>query len=131
MISFDWMLLVTVFAARKPLTDPSAVFDHVWLILGAAAVVGLVGLTFLWLRMPVFRWYCRHCKKIISHGRLHPGRCTCGTKTLVAYFCRDCSSWNTTPSPAWHCNKCSSKDVILGVEYSLGTALWRWRNRPA
>ncbi len=129
MSSFTWTMLVVV-AARQPSGDTSAGFAYVWQIVGAVAVLGLIGLIFLWLRMPVFRWYCRSCKKITSRSRFHPGRCACGTQTLLAYFCRDCSSWDTTPTPKWHCNQCSSSDVILGVEYRLHTAIWRWRNRP-
>ncbi len=97
------------------------------LIAGSAAVV--LGLIVFWVRMPVFRWYCRRCKKIASAGRFHPRKCTCATTTLVAYFCNDCKSWNTTPTSGWHCDACRSKEIILGVEYHLGTALWRWRNR--
>lgn len=102
---------------------------QVWLILIASSLVVLIGSVFLWLRMPVFRWYCRRCKKIVSAGRFHPGKCTCGTGALVAYFCKDCGSWNTTPMSNWHCVACSSKDISLGVEYHFGTGLWRTRNR--
>jgi hypothetical protein len=130
MTPLHWVIL-TIGAARKPPEVTTVTSGQVWMIVAGVAVTVLIGVAFLWLRRPVFRWYCRHCKKIISAGRFHPGRCTCGTKTLVAYFCKDCSSWDTTPTPGWHCNHCSSKDVALGVEYSLGTALWRWRNRPA
>jgi hypothetical protein len=128
MTQLQWVILLV--AQRSAKQEPGGLFDHIWLIVAGVVMLGLIGGVALWLRMPVFRWYCRHCKKVIGTGRLHPAKCTCGTKTLVAYFCRDCSSWNTTPTPGWHCNRCSSKDVILGVEYSLGTALWRWRNRP-
>jgi hypothetical protein len=105
--------------------------SQVWAILGALSVLALVGIALLWRRMPVFRWYCRRCKKIVSSGRFHPGKCTCGTGSLVAYFCRACASWNTSPTSKWHCGDCSSKDIILGVEYHLFTALWRWRNQNA
>jgi hypothetical protein len=47
----------------------------------------------------------------------------------VAYFCKDCGSWNTTPDSKWHCAACSSADVSLGVEYNFGTAMWRTRNQ--
>ena len=101
-----------------------------WVIgVGVGAAI-LIGLVVLWMRMPVFHWFCRHCKKVISIGRFHPGKCSCATNTLVAYFCKDCSSWSTTPLHGWHCEKCNCKEVVLGVEYNLGTALWRWRNRP-
>jgi len=104
-----------------------------WAIVGAVsvAVLALAGMSFMWRRMPVYRWYCSRCKKIVSAGRFHPGRCACGTSLLVAYFCRACASWNTSPTSNWHCTDCSSKNVILGVEYHLGAALWRWRNRAA
>ena len=102
---------------------------QVSLILGALSLVALIGLIFLWLRMPVFRWSCRRCKKIVSTSRFHPGKCQCGTTLLVAYFCRNCGSWNTTPSSKWHCIACSSKEISLGVEYHFGTGLWRTRNR--
>ena len=100
-----------------------------WVILISVSVVVPIGLAFLWLRKPVFRWYCRRCKKIVSRGRFHPGKCTCGTQALVAYFCKDCGSWNTTPKADWHCVTCSSKDVSLGVEYAFRTGMWRTRNR--
>ena len=105
--------------------------QQVWLILGAIGLVALIGLVLLWLRMPVFRWYCRRCRKIVSSGRFHPKKCTCDTAALVAYFCKDCGSWNTAPTSSWHCLSCSSKDISLGVEYHFGTGLWRARNRNA
>jgi len=98
-------------------------------ILAGLSLMALVGLVFLWLRMPVFRWYCRRCKKIVSSGRFHPAKCTCTTNTLLAYFCRNCGSWDTTPALSWHCLACASKAIILGVEYNFGTGLWRTRNR--
>lgn len=103
-------------------------FQHIRLILGIASGVALIGLIFLWLRMPVFRWYCRRCKKMVSAGRFHPAKCSCGTQALVAYFCKDCGSWNTTSSGDWHCAACSSTDISLGVEYHFNTGLWRMRN---
>jgi hypothetical protein len=54
-----------------------------WALLGAA-VLALAGIVFLWRRMPVHRWYCRACKKIVSSGRFRPGKCKCGTTALVA-----------------------------------------------
>ena len=105
--------------------------QQVWLILGALSLAAVIGLVFLWLRMPVFRWYCRRCRKIVFTGRFHPGKCTCSTTSLVAYFCKDCGSWNTGPTSGWHCVACSSKDMSLGVEYNFGTRLWRTRNRNA
>ncbi len=100
-----------------------------WAIVGGISLMALIGAALLWRRMPVFRWYCRRCKKIVSSGRFHPRKCTCGTAALVAYFCKNCGSWNTAPNAHWHCVACSSKDVNLGVEYSFGTHLWRKRNR--
>lgn len=105
--------------------------SQAWLIAVGVSLVVLIGVVVLWIRMPVFRWYCRHCRKVIATGRFHPGKCTCKTSVLVAYFCQDCASWNTTPSSGWHCAKCSSKNILLGVEYNLITALWRWRNQNA
>ena len=105
--------------------------QQVCLILGGLSLVALIGLVFLWLRKPVFRWCCRGCKRIVSTSRFHPAKCSCGTNTLVAYFCRNCGSWNTTPTSNGHCVACSSKDISLGVEYSFGTGLWRTRNRNA
>ena len=103
--------------------------SQTWWIVGCSALGALVGLVLLWRRKPLFRWSCRRCKKIVSRSRFHPAKCTCGTRSLVAYFCRDCRSWNTTPTPNWHCGACSSKDISLGVEYNFGTGLWRTRNR--
>ncbi len=99
-----------------------------WVVLGVAA---LAGVGFLWWRLPVYQWYCRRCRKIVSSGRRHPGKCACGTDALVAYFCKACASWNTSPKTSWHCNDCSSKAVVLGVEYHLDTAFWRWHNQNA
>jgi hypothetical protein len=104
---------------------------QIWAIVIATSVLALVGLAFLWLRRPVYRWYCRRCKKIVSSSRFHPGKCACGTHALVAYFCKACASWNTSPTTLWHCSDCSSKSVILGAEYHLHSALWVWRNQHA
>lgn len=101
---------------------------HIWAIL---CVIALGGVAFLWLRMPVCHWYCTRCEKLVSSGRLHPGKYTCGTKVLTAYLCNVCASWNTSPASRSHCNDCSSRQVTLGVEYHLGSALWRWRNQGA
>ena len=84
---------------------------QVWAIVGAVSILALVGVGFMWRRMTVYRWYCSRCKKIVSAGRLHPRRCTCDTNMLVAYFCRACASWNTSPTSNWHCSDCSSKKV--------------------
>jgi hypothetical protein len=104
---------------------------QIWAIVGAASFLAVVGIAFLWARMTVFRWYCRRCKKIVSSGRFHPGKCACGTHSLVAYFCSVCTSWNTTPASNWHCSDCSSQKVVLGVEYQFFTRLWKWRNQRA
>jgi hypothetical protein len=104
---------------------------QVWGILAGVSFLALVGIAFLRWQMPVFRWYCRRCKKIVSSGRFHPGKCTCGTNALVAYVCRACTSWNTSPTVSWHCSDCSSKDVTLRVEYHLVKAQWKWRNQAA
>ena len=102
-----------------------------WAILAAVSLAGLLGVGGFWLRMPVFRWYCRRCRKVVSTSRFHPAKCACGTQAVVAYFCKDCGSWNTTPKSNWHCAACSSKDISLGVEYAFHTAMWRMRNRPS
>jgi hypothetical protein len=104
---------------------------QVWMTVGAVSVVALGGLAFLWLRMPVFQWYCRRCKKIVSAGRFHPGKCACGAHALMAYFCRSCASWNTSPKSYWHCVNCSSKAISIGAEYHFVSALWTWHNRAA
>jgi hypothetical protein len=103
--------------------------SQTWSIVIAVAIVVCIVFVVLWLRMPVYRWYCRHCKKISSSGRFHPRKCGCGSPTLVAYYCSECKSWNTTPISGWHCAACRSKEILLGVEYNLATAMWRWRNR--
>jgi hypothetical protein len=105
--------------------------SQIWAMMIAGSFLTLVGIAFLWLRMPIYHWYCRRCKKIVSLGRFHPARCNCGTDSLVAYFCKACASWNTSPSLNWHCNDCSSKFVTLGVEYHRFTRVWRWRNQHA
>jgi hypothetical protein len=104
---------------------------QVWALSVGATVLVLSGLAFLWLRMPVFHWYCRRCKKIVTRGRLHPRKCPCGGDALVAYFCTACSSWNTSPSAVWHCVDCPSKAVTLGAEYHARTGQWKWRNKAA
>jgi hypothetical protein len=102
-----------------------------WLIVGVVVFLAVAGLVALWLRMPVFQWYCRRCKKVVSSGRFHPRKCMCGSGSLVAYFCKACTSWRTSPTTYWHCMDCSSKQVILGVEYQPVTANWKWRNQSA
>jgi hypothetical protein len=104
---------------------------QIWALIVAATVLVLAGIAFLWGRMTVFRWYCRHCKKIASHGRFHPRKCPCGGDTLIAYFCTACSSWKTSPTSIWHCVDCPSKAVTLGAEYHARTGLWKWRNQAA
>jgi hypothetical protein len=108
-----------------------ALTAQTWTIVIALFLAAVITMLFLFLRMPVFRWYCRRCKKIVSARRFKPGRCICGTTTLVAYFCKSCGSWDTTPTSSWHCAACASKDLSLGVEYNLGTGMWRTRNRNA
>jgi hypothetical protein len=93
----------------------------------AGSVAFLVGVVFVWLRMPVFRWSCRHCKRVIAISRFHPTRCSCGESRLVANFCKDCGSWNTSSTPNRHCVDCKSKDVSVGAEYHVSTG-WRMRN---
>jgi hypothetical protein len=104
---------------------------EVWAIVGAVSLAVLVGLGVLWRRRPLLRWYCRRCNKIVATGRFHPRRCPCGTDTVVAYFCRVCASWNTSPTLNWHCSDCSSKQVNLGVEYRFHSGMWKWRNQNA
>jgi hypothetical protein len=105
--------------------------SQAWAIVGVATFLAVFGAAALWLRMPVYQWYCRRCKKVVSSGRLHPGRCICGTGALMAYFCKACASWHTSPTTYWHCMDCSSKQVILGVEYQLFNRYWKWRNQDA
>jgi hypothetical protein len=102
---------------------------EVWITVGAVSSAALIGVVFLWLRMPVFRWTCRGCKRVVSTSRFHPARCSCGENTLVATFCRKCGSWNTSPTPKRHCVACSSNELLLGAEYHFRTGLWRMRNR--
>jgi hypothetical protein len=102
---------------------------EVWLTVGAVCLAAPIAVFFLWLRMPVFRWSCRSCKRIVSTSRFHPTRCTCGENTLVATFCKSCGSWNTSPTPSRHCVACSSKETSLGFEYHFHNGLWRTRNR--
>ena len=104
---------------------------QVWMMIGAGAFVGLLGLGFLWWRMPVYQWYCGRCKRVVSASRRHPGKCSCGTDRLMAYVCQDCASWNTSPTKKWHCNDCASTKVHIGVEYLIVRTLWRWRNQDA
>jgi hypothetical protein len=102
--------------------------QEVWIAAGMLSLVAVSGLTFLWLRMPLYRWSCRHCKRIVSTSRFHPGPCPCGENTLVANFCKSCGSWNTSPTPIRHCVACSSKDLSLGAEYHFRSGMWRMRN---
>jgi len=104
-------------------------YYQVWLAVGAVAVAAVCGGIFFWLRMPLFRWSCRNCKKLVSTSRFHPPQCSCGENTLVASFCRNCGSWNTSPTPKRHCVACSSKEISLAAEYHFRTGLWRMRNR--
>jgi hypothetical protein len=102
---------------------------EIWMAVGFVSVAAVLGLLFLWARMPVYRWSCRRCKRIVSTSRFHPGRCTCGENTLVASCCTRCGSWHTSPTPIRHCVACSSKDLSLGAEYHFRTSLWRLRNQ--
>jgi hypothetical protein len=102
---------------------------QVWMIVAGLCVVALAGATYLWLRMPLFRWSCRRCKRVVCASRFHPGRCTCGGNALVAYFCGHCGSWNTSAAEKRRCHACSSSDLILGAEYSFGSRLVKARNR--
>jgi hypothetical protein len=102
--------------------------QEVWITAGVVSIATILGLLFLWGRMPVYRWSCRHCKKIVSTSRFHPVRCNCGENTLVASFCKRCGSWNTTPRPPRHCVACSSSELSLGAEYHFVTSRWRMRN---
>ncbi len=101
---------------------------EVWISVVAVLIAAALGLAFLWLRMPLYRWSCRHCKRIVSTSRFRPAHCTCGENTLVANFCKRCGSWNTSPKPPRHCVACSSKDLSLGAEYHFRTNMWRMRN---
>ena len=101
---------------------------EVWIGIGALFLAALLGLFFIWVRMPVYRWQCRHCKKTVSTSRFRPERCTCGENTLVASFCKRCGSWNTSPTPTRHCVACSSKELSLAAEYHFRTGSWRMRN---
>jgi len=102
---------------------------EVWIAVGVVSVAAVLGLALLWLRMPVYRWSCRNCKRIVSTSRFHPARCTCGENTPVASFCNRCGSWNTSLTPNRHCVACSSKDLSLGAEYQFRTGQSRMRNR--
>jgi len=107
---------------------------HVWAAFVASSLAAVMGLAIMWLRMPVFRWFCHRCRKTVSISRFHPARCTCDTNLLVAYFCDSCGSWNTSSTssrPIAHrqCIACSSRDIRLGYEYNLGAGAWRTRNR--
>jgi len=110
------------------LRGESAMIEQTWLILSGAVLIVFIALITWWLRMPAYRWYCRRCKKIASISRFRPAKCACGTQAMVAYFCKDCGSWNTTPRSHWHCASCSSQDISLGVEFVFHTAMWRFRN---
>jgi hypothetical protein len=100
-----------------------------WMIWGGGCLLVLVGAAYVWLQMPLYRWGCRQCKKIVTVSRFHPGRCTCGSNTLAAFFCGDCGSWNTLPNASRHCVACSSRNVLLGAEYNFGTQHVKIRNR--
>ncbi len=102
-----------------------------WTIVGAATFIVVVAGIALWQHMTVYQWYCQRCKKVVCAGRFRPHRCLCGTGTLTAYFCKACGSWHTSPTTYWHCMDCSSKQVILGVEYKLFERYWKWRNQDA
>ena len=102
--------------------------QEIWITMGVVIVAAVLGSLFLWSRMPVYRWSCRNCKKVVSTSRFHPARCTCGESMLVASFCKTCGSWNTTPTPNRHCVTCSSKELSLGAEYHFRTSRWRMRN---
>ena len=102
--------------------------QEVWIGMGAACVAAVLGLIFVWMRMPVYRWSCRRCKRVVSVSRFHPARCTCGENKLVASFCKRCGSWNTTPKAPRHCVACSSNELSLGAEYHFVTSRWRMRN---
>ena len=102
--------------------------QEVWITVGAVCMAAVFGLLFLRVRMPVYRWSCRHCKKIVSTSRFRPTRCACGENTLVASFCKRCGSWNTTPRPPRHCVACSSDELSLGAEYHFRSNMWRMRN---
>jgi hypothetical protein len=104
---------------------------QIWAIVGASSFVALAILMILWLRMPVYHWYCRRCRKVVGAGRMYPRKCSCGSGVLVAYYCKTCGGWNTLPTANWRCGKCSSQAMILGVEYHIDRGLWRWRNRAA
>jgi hypothetical protein len=102
--------------------------QEIWITGSAVSVAAALVLLFVWMRMPVYRWSCRNCKRIVSTSRFHPARCTCGENTLVASFCKRCGSWNTTPKPPRHCVACSSSELSLGAEYHFVTSRWRMRN---
>jgi hypothetical protein len=102
-----------------------------WMVVGGVCVLAVAGGAYAWLRLPLYRWACRHCKTIVTVSRFHPGRCTCGAGTLVAYYCGACGSWNTLPSASRHCVACSSKGLIIGAEYNFSTRFIRMRNRDS
>ena len=104
---------------------------EVWSILVGVSCLILVGGAFMWLRKPVFHWYCGRCKTMVCESRSHPRKCTCGSDRLVAYVCQSCASWNTTPMKNWHCLDCASTKVHVGVEYLFLRTMWRWRNQNA
>jgi hypothetical protein len=100
--------------------------QHMWSTIVVVSFTTLIGLTFLWVRLPVYRWFCHRCRKTVSTSRFHPSRCTCDTNTLVAYFCDSCGSWNTSstsdrPIANRQCVACSSRDVRMGYEYNINT----------
>jgi hypothetical protein len=100
-----------------------------WEIASGAGALVLAAAAYLWLRMPLYRWGCRGCKRIVSVTRFNPGRCTCGTNTLVAFFCGECGSWNTLPTANRHCVACSSRNILVGAEFNFGTRHVRTHNQ--
>lgn len=126
--------MLTKSQMEKWLVENSPMTQQVWTTFVALSLAAVIGLSFYWLRMPVYRWFCHRCRKTVSTSRFHPARCTCDTNTLVAYFCNSCGSWNTSatsdrPIANRQCVVCSSRDIRLGYEYNLSTRLWSTRNR--
>ncbi len=52
--------------------------SETWMVVAGVCVLALVGGTYAWLRLPLYRWSCRHCRKVVSVSRLRPKRCACG-----------------------------------------------------
>ena len=46
--------------------------QQVWITAGMVSIAAVLGLLFLWVRMPVYRWSCRRCKRIVSTSRFRP-----------------------------------------------------------